>query len=171
MKHKKSRKTVLFLLLLFVCGMLCSCSAIKGAMKKIPLFEDADVDSLAEKAEKAWDEVGKDALKDAAGSAAGSIFGDTPALSWPQSEAMKDIPPVQTGTISKISEKTSIIEITVKEVSLSGYDEYFKLLTETFGKQIADGIFRLDNRLISAIYDEENTTLVITVSVVKQTIN
>lgn len=162
---------LLFLLLLLTCSALCSCSGIKDAMKKIPLFEDTDIDSLTDKAEKAWDEVGKDALKDAAGNAADSIFGDTPALSWPQSEAMNDIPPIQTGSISKISEKTSLVEITIKEVSSAGFDEYFNLLCETCGQQIAEGIFRLDNRLISAIYDAENTTLVITVSVVKQNIN
>ncbi len=159
-----------FLLLAVICVSLTSCSAIKGIMQKIPFFEEADIDSLTDKAEKAWEEVGKDALKDAAGNVADTLFGEEKEIVWPENDSMKDIPKVSTGIISKVSEKNSITEIVIDEITISGYQEYISLLNEAFGNEISNGIYRLENRLISAIYDEENSTLVVTVSVIRQNI-
>jgi hypothetical protein len=162
------KKITVFLLAISTCFCLTSCSGIEGLIKKIPLFEEADVDALTDKAEKAWNEVGKDALKDAAADATDTIFGKEEKLSWPQTETMKNIPPVSSGTISKINDNGTISEITIKEISLSGYEEYTSLLTQDLGEPISSGIYRLENRLMSAIYDDETSTLVITVSIIKQ---
>lgn len=169
-KKNMFKKILSPLLLIFVCFNLVGCSAVESMIKKIPFFEEADIDSLTDKAEKAWNEVGKDALKDAAENAANTLLDKGKALSWPESDTMKDIPEVSTGVISKIDEKETIVEITVKEITLAGYDEYVNVLNDTFGASTSTGIYRLEDRLLSAIYDEENSTLIITVSVIKQTI-
>lgn len=164
------KKNLKIFLLIFIALCLTGCSGIKDAMKKVPFLEDADVDALTDKAEKAWDEVGKDALKDAAGNAADTIFGDEPNLSWPSNDTVKEVPPIQTGLISKISEKNSITEIIVKEVTALGYKEYISLLTETFGEPVLSGIYRYENKLISVIFDENTSVLTLNVSVIKQNI-
>ena len=121
------RKSGYLLKILFIFIMtlsLSGCSPVKTILTKIPIFEEADIDSLTGKAEKAWDEVGKDALKDAAADAADSIFGKDQKLEWPNIDSTKDVPSVNEGTISKIDEKNSITEIVIKEISLSGYTKY-----------------------------------------------
>jgi len=150
---------------------LSGCSPVKTILTKIPIFEEADMDSLTGKAEKAWEEVGKDALKDAAADAADSIFGKDQKLEWPIIDSTKDVPIVNEGTISKVDEKNSITEIVIKEISLSGYSKYVSALEEKFGSPISKGIFRYETRLISAIYDEEKSSLTITISTIKQNID
>ncbi len=162
--------SVIFIFLLFSCFSLSGCSAVKGILSSIPFFEEADLDSLTDKAEKAWEEVGKDALKDAAKDAANTVLGNVAETEWPKTDATNGIPKIPSGILSDVSRKNNITEITAKEISPSGYDEYIKILTESLGAPVSKGIYRVENRLISVVYDEETSSLTLTISVVKQNI-
>ena len=165
------KKIIIISLSFLVLFCLVGCSSINSLVKKIPILEDANIDSLTEKAEKAWDEVGKDALKDAAGNAADTILGNKKEILWPENDIMVNVPKVPTGIISNVSENNSMIEITIEEITSKGYDDYISLLTEEFGEPVSDGMYNLDDRFISVIYNDKMSSLVITASVIKQNVS
>ncbi len=161
------KKIIPFLTLLTICVFLTSCSLVESIILKIPFFEEADISSLTGKAEKAWEEVGKDALKDAAQNATDAIFGEKEELLWPANGVAEGIPEVTFGTIEKIEEIGSVTIITVYGVSLEKYEKYVSSLNDDLGLPNSEKVYRFENRLVSTSYDSENTRMKITISIIK----
>lgn len=159
------KRTLSILGVILICIVFSGCSVIN----KLPFLEDVDLDSITDKAEKAWDEVGKDALNDAVDDAKDAIMGGN-ELSWPKNSIMEGIPPITNGYIDKISEKETFCEIVVKDVSSSAYDEYVSILNESIGTPHSNGLYKHNNRLIFIQYNYSNSQLTISVSLIKPTI-
>ncbi len=160
------KRTLPLLWVFLVCITLSGCSIIEGAINKLPFLEDVDLSGITDKAEKAWDEVGKDALNDAVDDAKDAIINGN-KLAWPENTIMKDIPQTQDGYIDEITEKDTFCEILVKDFSSSSYDEYISLLNESIGPPHSDGLYKHDNRLIYVQYDKNSSELTISVSLIK----